>query len=208
MALFKVLRGDRANLDNWEKVPFHDGYAYFCSDTGEFFIDCENSSGKRTRKQLIGGGIQAQIIEWGLYDEIKGEPLELNSENFDQIVSFNQLENENEDEPYIMNIVIPRTIKIEDIDYKITSINDISEKIYEISYPYTEGPVYLNIPATIVSINQNCLLPESNFHDYALINYEGSKSDWINILEEIGLNLEQVEEYLIVNYNTYIDEVS
>ena len=82
MALFKVLRGDRANLDNWEKVPFHDGYAYFCSDTGEFFIDCENSLGEQIRKQLMGGA-QAQIIEWELCDELKGEPLVLNSENFD-----------------------------------------------------------------------------------------------------------------------------
>lgn len=58
MALFKVLRGDRANLDNY---AFHDGYAYFCSDTGEFFIDCINSLGEEVRKK-VGGAVQ--IIEW------------------------------------------------------------------------------------------------------------------------------------------------
>jgi hypothetical protein len=47
MALFKILRGDRVNLDNY---AFHDGYAYFCSDTGEFFIDCTTSLGEEIRK--------------------------------------------------------------------------------------------------------------------------------------------------------------
>ncbi|MCM1324349.1 MAG: hypothetical protein NC218_09310 [Acetobacter sp.] len=39
MALFKLFRGDRALLDS--SVPLKDGYAYFCMDTGEFFIDAD-----------------------------------------------------------------------------------------------------------------------------------------------------------------------
>lgn len=36
MALFKILRGDSANLEN---VPLTDGYAYFTPDNGRFYID-------------------------------------------------------------------------------------------------------------------------------------------------------------------------
>lgn len=39
MALFKLFRGDRAVLNS--SVPLKDGYAYFCIDTGEFFIDAD-----------------------------------------------------------------------------------------------------------------------------------------------------------------------
>lgn len=37
MALFKVYRGNRDALPETK----HDGYAYFCADTGEFFIDVD-----------------------------------------------------------------------------------------------------------------------------------------------------------------------
>lgn len=72
MALFKVLRGDRVNLDNY---AFHDGYAYFCSDTGEFFIDCTTSLGEEVRKQ-INGSPQVQICEWVDGDENPDESTE------------------------------------------------------------------------------------------------------------------------------------
>lgn len=36
MALFKILKGNRVNLTN---CPWTEGYAYFCEDTQEFFID-------------------------------------------------------------------------------------------------------------------------------------------------------------------------
>lgn len=38
MALFKILRGNMADLDN---QPLHDGYAYFTPDQGRFFIDVQ-----------------------------------------------------------------------------------------------------------------------------------------------------------------------
>ena len=41
MALFKILRGDSTNLPK----PEHDGWAYFTTDTHEFFIDYEDRSG-------------------------------------------------------------------------------------------------------------------------------------------------------------------
>lgn len=48
MALFKILRGNAANLPTTKK----DGYAYFCTDTHDFYIDYTNASGKLTRGQL------------------------------------------------------------------------------------------------------------------------------------------------------------
>ena len=68
MALFKVLRGNRQNLPSER----HDGWAYFCSDTGEFFIDYdtntkdENGKAIIERKRIAGG---AQIVEWESGDE-------------------------------------------------------------------------------------------------------------------------------------------
>ena len=41
MALFKVNRGDSTNLPT-AKI---DGWAYFTTDTGEFFIDYKDDSG-------------------------------------------------------------------------------------------------------------------------------------------------------------------
>lgn len=40
MALFKMLRGDKANIGT-AKTPFHDGYAYFTPEDGGFYIDAE-----------------------------------------------------------------------------------------------------------------------------------------------------------------------
>ena len=48
MALFKILRGNAANLPTTKK----DGYAYFCTDTHDFYIDYTNASGELTRGQL------------------------------------------------------------------------------------------------------------------------------------------------------------
>lgn len=50
MALFKQMRGKRANLDAQEK---HDGYAYFCTDDGTFHIDYADSDGNLQRRQII-----------------------------------------------------------------------------------------------------------------------------------------------------------
>lgn len=46
MALFKILKGQSANLGNQD---LHEGWAYFTEDTGEFYIDTS------TRRWKIGG---------------------------------------------------------------------------------------------------------------------------------------------------------
>ena len=48
MALFKSLRGKRENLPSVKT----DGYAYFCTDDGSFFIDYKDANGNLQRKQL------------------------------------------------------------------------------------------------------------------------------------------------------------
>ena len=63
MALFKVLRGNRSNLPGAK----HDGWAYFCTDTGEFFIDYDTGKSDENgpileRKQIKGSGVQ--LIDW------------------------------------------------------------------------------------------------------------------------------------------------
>ena len=49
MALFKILRGNATNLSS---VPKKDGYAYFCTDTHDFYIDYTDNNGQLTRGQL------------------------------------------------------------------------------------------------------------------------------------------------------------
>lgn len=48
MALFKISRGNSATLPS----TMTDGWAYFCTDTGEFFIDYADSNGTLHRKQI------------------------------------------------------------------------------------------------------------------------------------------------------------
>lgn len=48
MALFKSLRGKRENLPSTKT----DGYAYFCTDNGTFWIDYKDENGSLQRKQL------------------------------------------------------------------------------------------------------------------------------------------------------------
>lgn len=48
MALFKSLRGKRENLPSTKT----DGYAYFCTDNGTFWIDYKDENGVVQRKQL------------------------------------------------------------------------------------------------------------------------------------------------------------
>ena len=45
MALFKILRGNAASLPKEKK----DGYAYFCTDTHDFYIDYKKADGTLTR---------------------------------------------------------------------------------------------------------------------------------------------------------------
>ena len=48
MALFKILKGNEANLPS----IMTDGWAYFCTDTSNFFIDYEDDGGVLHRAQL------------------------------------------------------------------------------------------------------------------------------------------------------------
>lgn len=56
MALFKILRGDSSRIST-DITPFHDGYAYFTSDDGGFYIDSEQDGvQKRHRINPDTGG--------------------------------------------------------------------------------------------------------------------------------------------------------
>lgn len=56
MALFKVYRGDSSLLPGGKNptdpAKLHDGYAYFCADTGEFFIDVDLSGNGTDLKRV------------------------------------------------------------------------------------------------------------------------------------------------------------
>lgn len=48
MALFKVCRGKESDLPEQRT----DGFAYFCRDSRNFFIDCTDAEGKVVRMQI------------------------------------------------------------------------------------------------------------------------------------------------------------
>lgn len=48
MALFKICRGNESNLP----TTLTDGYAYFCTDTGNFYIDWADSDGNVSREHI------------------------------------------------------------------------------------------------------------------------------------------------------------
>lgn len=57
MALFKILRGNSSSLFNADgsisnDPKWTDGYAYYCKDTHDFYIDHLDSSGKQVRSKL------------------------------------------------------------------------------------------------------------------------------------------------------------
>ena len=66
MALFKQMRGKRADLDT---QPLHDGFAYFCTDDGSFHIDYTDADGNLQRKQISAK--DAETLEGKSLDEIK-----------------------------------------------------------------------------------------------------------------------------------------
>lgn len=67
MALFKSLRGKRENLPSSKT----DGYAYFCTDDGSFWIDYKDESSVVQRKQInaansdtLGGASLSTILTY------------------------------------------------------------------------------------------------------------------------------------------------
>lgn len=58
MALFQIFRGSENEL---LQVPRHNGYAYFCEDTGNFFIDIGNGDNDRVPINAFA----AQILREG-----------------------------------------------------------------------------------------------------------------------------------------------
>lgn len=90
MALFKIFRGDKADLPGgWDEenevvqdtTKLHDGYAYFCADTGELFIDADLSTDGSGLKRIQVNALAAKKLSDGTttieIDDIvlKTEPL-------------------------------------------------------------------------------------------------------------------------------------
>lgn len=59
MALFKVKRGSRSELPSVKT----DGYAYFCTDDGSFWIDYKDEQGVLQRKQIDAGTVNGHTVE-------------------------------------------------------------------------------------------------------------------------------------------------
>lgn len=58
MALFKVSKGVKANLPSTKT----DGYAYFCTDDGSFWIDYKDENGILQRKQIDAGTVSGYTV--------------------------------------------------------------------------------------------------------------------------------------------------
>lgn len=61
MALFQIYRGSESTLD---QVPLHEGYAYFCVDTGRLWIDiANNGSLEENRLSVEGSSASGFVID-------------------------------------------------------------------------------------------------------------------------------------------------
>lgn len=54
MSLFKILKGDSSRIST-DTTPFHDGWCYFTSDDGGFYIDSLEENGAEKRTQINVG---------------------------------------------------------------------------------------------------------------------------------------------------------
>lgn len=69
MALFKIYRGDSDALPGGsnplDPANLHDGYAYFCADTGEFFIDVDLAEDGTLLKRVQVNALAAKKLSDG-----------------------------------------------------------------------------------------------------------------------------------------------
>lgn len=63
MALFKILRGNANNLP----PNYHDGWAYFTTDTHEFFIDYTDNDGELQRATITSPKLIPRLSNDGVY---------------------------------------------------------------------------------------------------------------------------------------------
>ena len=56
MSLFKILRGNSSRIST-DVTPFHDGWCYYTSDDGGFYIDSEEEDGSQKRTRINPEGI-------------------------------------------------------------------------------------------------------------------------------------------------------
>ena len=63
MALFKILRGNANDLP----TNFHDGWAYFTTDTHEFFIDYTDNEGQLQRASITAPKLIPRLSDNGVY---------------------------------------------------------------------------------------------------------------------------------------------
>ena len=76
MALFKICRGNESNLP----TTLTDGYAYFCTDTGNFYIDWADSDGNVSREH-----ISAEYATKLRYKDDNGEWVEIDAKDLTNI---------------------------------------------------------------------------------------------------------------------------
>ena len=174
MALFKILRGSRDNLDGKE---LHDGYAYFTPDTGEFFIDyLDNKDGQLYRKKISDTTkTSVQIKDWTIEEEIEYVSFTLTTSNYADA----GLPSKDEfDIGSIETIIIPETFTKDGVTYQVTAIDDYFGYV-------AVAPTYVSIPASVTSLS---IEDASSLNAVpATINYGGTKEAWIAMIEATGI---------------------
>lgn len=78
MALFKIYRGDKDDLP----AALHDGYAYFCADTGEFFVDVDLAGDGTALKRVQINALAATKLSNGT-DTVEIDDIVLTSDIID-----------------------------------------------------------------------------------------------------------------------------
>lgn len=72
MALFKILKGNESNLPSTKT----DGWAYFCTDTSNFFIDYADADNNLQRAQLNAKEAE-KLIGYDIATSLTGSEVEI-----------------------------------------------------------------------------------------------------------------------------------
>lgn len=159
MALFKVSRGNSTSLPH----QMTDGCAYFCKDTGEFFIDYKDSNGVLCRKPIVDSTKSQVILNQENLSTLK--IYQLTQEEYNQKVQNGDLEEGvlylTPDEENEIDLSMYATIE---------QLADKADKIHNHDEYYTIQSIDAKIDEVNHNINNKADI-EHTHDDYATTNH-------------------------------------
>ena len=135
MALFKVNRGSEENLP----LVMNDGWAYFCTNSGNFYIDWADENGNLTRSQINAGVAEKlRYTDNGEYVEIDVTAISDMISKVHQHENMNVLNEITEDDVSAWNgkskiyfsEAQPAQLKVNDLWFEVAQLSEIIGPVF------------------------------------------------------------------------------